>query len=116
MVWLPSLDGRPAAAVREVDDRAAFVHEPLARLQRLLLVEQGFHELLNLAPLLTRRLGGDQAVLTLARFHEPSASRRIRPAFSARRTAVSLTPSCRASSRLLAVRSIQESGSQVVSR
>ena len=29
----------------------------------------------------------------LHRSHEPSASRRIRPAFSARRTAVSLTPS-----------------------
>jgi Phage terminase large subunit (GpA) len=33
----------------------------------------------------------------------PSGSRLIRPAFSARRTAVSLTPSCRASSRLLLV-------------
>ena len=45
-----------------------------------------------------------QAALTRARSQAPSGSRRIRPAFSARRTAVSLTPSCRASSRLLVVR------------
>lgn len=40
------------------------------------------------------------AALTFARSHEPSASRLIRPAFSARRTAVSVTPS----SRLLVMR------------
>jgi hypothetical protein len=40
----------------------------------------------------------------------------VRPAFSARRTAVSLTPSWRASSRLLLVgASIQPPGSQVLS-
>ena len=40
-----------------VDDRAALVHEPLARLKRLLLVVQRARELLDLAPLLRRRFG-----------------------------------------------------------
>ena len=40
-----------------VDDRAALVHEPLARLERLLLVVQRAGELLDLAPLLGRGLG-----------------------------------------------------------
>ena len=40
-----------------IDHRAALVHEPLARLQRLLLVEQGAGELLDLASLLRRRFG-----------------------------------------------------------
>ena len=44
-----------------VDDRAALVQEPLARLERLLLVEQGARELLNLAPLLCRRFGREPA-------------------------------------------------------
>jgi hypothetical protein len=55
------------------------------------------------------------AALTLVRSHEPSASRRMRPAFSARRTAVSLTPSWRASPRLLVSASIQRLRSQVLS-
>ncbi len=41
----------------------------------------------------------DHAARTFARSYEPSASRSIRPAFSARRTAVSLTPIWRASSK-----------------
>ena len=44
-----------------VDDRAAFVHEPLACLKRLLLVEQCAGEFLDLAPLLRRRFGGESA-------------------------------------------------------
>jgi len=44
------------------------------------------------------------AALTFAKSQTPSDSRVIRPAFSARRTAVSLTRSCRASSRLLVMR------------
>ena len=44
-----------------VDDRAALVHEPLARLERLLLVEQRARELLDLAPLLRRRFGREPA-------------------------------------------------------
>ena len=44
-----------------VDDRAALVQEPLARLQRLLLVEQRAGELLDLAPLLRRRFGREPA-------------------------------------------------------
>ena len=44
-----------------VDDRAALVHETLARLERLLLVEQRARELLDLAPLLRRRLGREPA-------------------------------------------------------
>ena len=44
-----------------VDDRAALVHEPLARLERLLLVVQRAGELLDLAPLLRRRLGREPA-------------------------------------------------------
>ena len=35
-----------------VDDRPALVEEPLARLKRLLLVEQGSRKLLDLAALL----------------------------------------------------------------
>src|SRR5918996_1078011 len=53
----------------------------------------------------------DHAALTFAGSHDPSASRLIRPAFSARRTAVSLTPICRASCRLLVV-AIHRSGVQ----
>ena len=44
-----------------VDDRAALVHEPLPRLQRLLLVEQRARELLDLEPLLRRRFRGQPA-------------------------------------------------------
>ena len=44
-----------------VDDRAALVHEPLARLKRLLLVEQRARELLDLASLLRRRFGREPA-------------------------------------------------------
>ena len=44
-----------------VDHRAALVHEPLARLERLLLVVQRAGELLDLAPLLGRGLGGKPA-------------------------------------------------------
>jgi hypothetical protein len=44
-----------------VDHRAAFVHETLARLERLLLVEQGSCEFLDLAPLLRRRFGRQPA-------------------------------------------------------
>ena len=44
-----------------IDDRAALVHEPLARLKRLLLVEQRAGELLDLAPLLRRRFGREPA-------------------------------------------------------
>jgi hypothetical protein len=44
-----------------VDDRAAFLHEPLACLKHLLLVEQGSRELLDLAPLLRRRFGRQPA-------------------------------------------------------
>jgi hypothetical protein len=46
---------------RPVDDRAAFVQEPLARLERLLLVEQGARELLDLASLLCRCFGREPA-------------------------------------------------------
>lgn len=38
-------------------DRAALVQEPLVRLERLVLVEQGTGELLDLVSLLHRRLG-----------------------------------------------------------
>ena len=41
-----------------VDDRAALVHETLARLKRLLLVVQCAGELLDLEPLLRRRFRG----------------------------------------------------------
>jgi hypothetical protein len=44
-----------------IDNRAALVQEPLARLERLLLVEQGAGELLDLAPLLRRRFGREPA-------------------------------------------------------
>jgi hypothetical protein len=44
-----------------VDDRAALVHEPLARLERLLLVEQGSRKLLDLPSLLRSRFGGEPA-------------------------------------------------------
>ena len=44
-----------------VDHRAALVHETLARLERLLLVVQRAGELLDLAPLLRRRLGREPA-------------------------------------------------------
>ena len=44
-----------------VDHRAALVHEPLPRLERLLLVEQGAGERLDLAPLLRRRFRGEPA-------------------------------------------------------
>jgi hypothetical protein len=45
------------SATGPVDHRAAFVHEPLARLEHLLLVEQRAGELLDLASLLRRRVG-----------------------------------------------------------
>ena len=51
------LGGRPGP----VDDRAALVHEPLARLKRLLLVVQCSGELLDLATLVRRRFGGEPA-------------------------------------------------------
>jgi hypothetical protein len=44
-----------------VDDRATLVHEPLARLKRLLLIEQRAGELLYLTPLLRRRFGREPA-------------------------------------------------------
>ena len=44
-----------------VDDRAALVHEPLARLERLLLLVQRARKLLDLAPLLRRRFGREPA-------------------------------------------------------
>jgi hypothetical protein len=44
---------------RALGDRAAFVHELLRRLERLLLVVERLGELLDLAPLLRRRLGGE---------------------------------------------------------
>ena len=44
-----------------VDDRAALVHEPLARLERLLLVEQRLCELLDLASLLRGRFRREPA-------------------------------------------------------
>jgi hypothetical protein len=44
-----------------VDGRAALVNEPLARLKRLLLVEQGSRKLLDLSSLLRRRFGGEPA-------------------------------------------------------
>jgi hypothetical protein len=44
-----------------VDHRAAFVQEALARLERLLLVEQDSRKLLDLAPLLRRRFGREPA-------------------------------------------------------
>ena len=44
-----------------VDHRAALVHEPLARLERLLLVVQRGRELLDLASLLRRRFGREPA-------------------------------------------------------
>jgi hypothetical protein len=52
---------RSARRSGPVDDRAALVHEPLARLKRLLLVEQRSRELLDLASLLRRRFGREPA-------------------------------------------------------
>ena len=46
---------------RPVDDRAALVQEALARLERLLLVEQRTGERLDLASLLRRRFGREPA-------------------------------------------------------
>jgi hypothetical protein len=86
-------------------------------------VFENFEEFKGLHPELPVRLplrGGrccagsvlsDHAALTLAGSNEPSASRRMRPALSARRTAVLLTPSWRARSRLL-VLAIHWSGVQ----
>ena len=51
----------PGRGPGPVDDRAAFVQETLARLERLLLVEQGSCELLDLASLLGRGLGRQPA-------------------------------------------------------
>jgi hypothetical protein len=46
---------------RPVDDRAALVHQPLAHLERLLLIEQGARKLLDLASLLRRCFGREPA-------------------------------------------------------